>query len=590
VTDHRPDPTPPAAAPSTARAFSALLRLLGYARGHRRRIVLATICSMLNKLFDIAPEILIGVAVDTVVRREQSVLADFGVTDVKTQLVLLGGLTLVIWVLESLFEYLYSILWRNLAQTLQHELRTDAYGHVQRLTMAYFENKNSGALVTVLNDDINQLERFLDGGANSLIQVAMSTLLVGAVFVYLAPSVALIAMLPIPAILIGAFFFQRKAEPLYADVRAQASRLGARLVNNLAGIATIKSYVAEERELDGLVQDSRAYTEVNARAIRVSSAFVPLIRMAVLAGFLATLILGGFMTLDGELAVGSFSVLVFLTQRLLWPLTSLAQTVDLYQRAMASTSRVLDLLGTDRRDDHAGAALEKKSVRGQIEFKDVVFGYEGRERVLDGVSFAIPAGTTAAFIGTTGSGKSTLAKLLMRFYEPDSGQITLDGQPLDGIATTELRRAVAFVSQDVFLVDGSVADNIAYGSGVTDRERLREAARLAEAEQFIDALPQGFDTPVGERGQKLSGGQRQRISIARAVLKDAPILILDEATSSVDNETEQAIQRSLEYVALGRTTIVIAHRLTTIKNADQVFTLEQGRIVDQRQRAPRAAQ
>jgi ATP-binding cassette, subfamily B, bacterial len=590
VTDRRPDSTSPAAAPSPARAFSALVRLLGYARGHRRRIVLATICSMLNKLFDIAPEILIGVAVDTVVRREQSALAAFGISDVKIQLLLLGGLTLIIWVLESLFEYLYSLLWRNLAQTLQHELRSDAYGHVQRLTLAYFENKNSGTLVTILNDDINQLERFLDGGANSLIQVAMSTLLVGAVFVYLAPSVALIAMLPIPVILVGAFFFQRKAEPLYADVREQASRLGARLVNNLAGIATIKSYVAEERELAGLVHDSKAYTEVNSRAIRVSSAFVPLIRMAVLAGFLATLIMGGFMTLDGELAVGSFSVLVFLTQRLLWPLTSLAQTVDLYQRAMASTARVLDLLATDRRDDHAGSALEKKAVSGRIEFRDVVFSYEGRDRVLDGLSFEIPAGTTAAFIGTTGSGKSTLAKLLMRFYEPDSGQIMLDGQRLDTIATADLRRAVAFVSQDVFLVDGTVADNIAYGSGVSDRERLREAARLAEAEQFIDALPQGFDTPVGERGQKLSGGQRQRISIARAVLKDAPILILDEATSSVDNETEQAIQRSLEYVALGRTTIVIAHRLTTIKNADQVFTLEHGRIVDQRQRAPRAAQ
>jgi ATP-binding cassette, subfamily B, bacterial len=590
VTDRRPDPLSIDAAASHARGFAALARLLGYARGQRRRILLATLCSMLNKLFDIAPEILIGIAVDTVVRREQSALADFGITDVKTQLLLLGALTLVIWVFESLFEYLYSLLWRNLAQTLQHELRTDAYGHVQRLTLAYFENENSGRLVTILNDDINQLERFLDGGANSLIQVAMSTLLVGAVFVYLAPSVALIAMLPIPVILVGAFFFQRKAEPLYAAVRAQASRLGARLVNNLAGIATIKSYVAEERELAGLVQDSHAYTQANARAIRVSSAFVPLIRMAVLAGFLATLVKGGLMTLDGELAVGSYSVLIFLTQRLLWPLTGLAQTVDLYQRAMASTARVLDLLATDRRDDHEGTALDKKTVRGQLEFKNVVFSYEGRDTVLDGVSFQIPAGTTAAFIGTTGSGKSTLAKLLMRFYEPASGEILLDGQRLDGIRTEALRQAVAFVSQDVFLVDGTVADNIAYGSGVTDRERLREAARLAEAEQFIDALPEGFDTQVGERGQKLSGGQRQRISIARAVLKDAPILILDEATSSVDNETEQAIQRSLEYVALGRTTIVIAHRLTTIQNADQVFTLERGRIVDQRQRAPRAAQ
>lgn len=568
----------------------SLGRLLDYAAGHRRRVWLATLCSILNKLFDIAPEILIGVAVDTVVRKQESVLATFGVVDVKAQLVLLAALTLLIWICESLFEFLYGVLWRNLAQTIQHELRVDAYGHVQKLSMAYFENRSSGSLVTILNDDINQLERFLDGGANALIQVATSTLLVGAVFFYLAPAVALLAMLPIPVILVGAFYYRRRAEPLYAAVRQQASAIGARLANNLSGIATIKSYVAEERELLSLSADSRAYTEVNARAIRVSSAFIPLIRIAVLAGFVATLIMGGFMTIEGRLAVGSFSVLVFLTQRLLWPLTNLAQTVDLYQRAMASTRRVLDLLETDRRDDGAGLPLSKAEVRGEIEFKDVEFAYEGRSGLLKKLNFTIPAGTTAAFVGTTGSGKSTVVKLLLRFYEPSGGAILLDGRPLDSLLVSDVRKAMAFVSQDVFLIDGSVAENIAYGSGVVDPERIRAAARLAEADEFIMALPQGYDTAVGERGQKLSGGQRQRVSIARAILKDAPILILDEATSSVDNETEAAIQRSLERIAIGRTTLVIAHRLTTIQNADQVFSLEDGNIVDRRSKAASAAQ
>lgn len=569
-------------------AGDSLRRLLKYAAGHRRTVLLATLCSALNKLFDIAPEILIGVAVDTVVRKDASVLASLGIVDVKEQLLVLAALTLLIWICESIFEFCYGVLWRNLAQTVQHELRADAYGHVQKLEMAYFENRSSGSLVTILNDDINQLERFLDGGANSLIQVGTSTLLIGIVFCYLAPSVALVAMLPMPVILLGAFYYQRRAEPLYRGVREQASAIGARLANNLGGIATIKSYVAEERELASLTADSRAYTEANARAIRVSSAFIPLIRMAILAGFVATLLLGGFKTIEGTLAVGSFSVLVFLTQRLLWPLTNLAQTVDLYQRAMASTRRVLDLLETDRRDDRGGSALPRSEIQGELVFQDVGFAYQGRETVLDGVSFRIPAGSTAAFVGTTGSGKSTLVKLLLRFYEPTSGEISLDGRRLADIAVADLRRAVAFVSQEVFLIDGSVAENIAYGSGVTDPARIREAARLAEAESFIDALPQGFDTEVGERGQKLSGGQRQRVSIARALLKDAPILILDEATSSVDNETEAAIQRSLERVTASRTTIVIAHRLTTIRNADQVFTLENGRIVDHQRRSARA--
>jgi ATP-binding cassette subfamily B protein len=568
-----------------AQRDDSLRRLLRYAAGHRRTMLLASACSVLNKLFDIAPEILIGVAVDTVVRRDQSTLARMGVGDVKQQVMLLGGLTLVIWICESLFEFCYGVLWRNLAQTVQHELRSDAYGHVQKLEMSYFENQSSGNLVTILNDDINQLERFLDGGANSLIQVATSTLLVGLVFFYLAPGIAALAMLPIPIILLGAFYYRRYAEPLYANVRRQASQVGARLANNIAGIATIKSYVAEQRELVSLVAESRAYTEANARAIRVSSAFVPLIRMAVLLGFVATLVIGGFKTVDGALEVGSYSVLVFLTQRLLWPLTNLAQTVDLYQRAMASTRRVLDLLETNRRDDHGGAPLAKSQVRGRIEFRDVEFAYEGRERVIQQLSFAIPAGSSAAFVGTTGSGKSTVAKLLLRFYEPSAGEILLDGRALGGIDVSDLRRAIAFVSQDVFLIDGSVADNIAYGSELSDPEKIREAARLAEAEQFILTLPNGFDTQVGERGQRLSGGQRQRISLARAILKDAPILILDEATSAVDNETEAAIQRSLERVAVGRTTLIIAHRLTTIRNADQVFTLEGGRIVSHRERS-----
>jgi ATP-binding cassette subfamily B protein len=589
---------------SDSKATSPLGRLLAYSSKHRSKVVLASLCSVLNKVFDIAPEILIGVAVDTVVQRNESVLARYGIADVKTQLVVLGAATLLIWVCESLFEYLYGLLWRNLAQTVQHELRVDAYAHVQRLEMAYFENRSSGNLVTILNDDINQLERFLDGGANSLIQVATSTLLIGLVFFYLAPGIALLAMLPIPVILVGAFYYQRRAEPLYADVRAQAGLIGARIGNNLAGIATIKSYVAEERELEMLAAESRAYTQANARAIRLSSAFIPLIRMAVLTGFLFTLVIGGFMTVNGALAVGSYSVLVFLTQRLLWPLTSLAQTVDLYQRAMASTRRVLDLLATDRRDDRAGRsrerpasaheslgrALPKSEVRGHIRFEDVSFAYEGRETVLDGVSFEVPAGSRIAFVGTTGSGKSTIAKLLMRFYEPSSGRILLDGQCLDMLDVADLRRAIAFVSQDVFLIEGTVAENIAYASGVADPARIREAARLAEAEEFIAALPQGFDTPVGERGQKLSGGQRQRISLARAILKDAPILVLDEATSAVDNETEAAIQRSLETVAIGRTIVVIAHRLSTTRNADQILTVEGGRIIDRKTRAPAAAQ
>lgn len=561
-------------------------RLIRYHSAYRPRIWRATLYSVLNKTFDIAPEILIGVAVDIVVRRENSVMAaiirNFGVDDLFAQITVLAVLTLVIWALESVFEFLYQLEWRNLAQIVQHDLRLDAYAHVQDLNIGYFENKSTGGLVAILNDDINQLERFLDGGANTIIQILTSIILIGAVFFYLAPWVALLAMSPIPLILLGTFYFQRKAEPLYAAVREQASRLGGRLNNNLTGIATIKSYVTEPRELNALRRDSKEYCQVNAAAIRLGSAFIPVIRMAVLAGFIGTLVLGGWMAIKGDLAVGSFSVLVFLTQRLLWPLTGLGQIADLYQRAIASTRRVLDLLETPGGDHKSGLPVDKSKIKGDIRFSGVTFAYPDRGKVLNGISLHVPAGTSAAFIGTTGSGKSTLAKLIMRFYEPQFGRIEIDGMDLSTLAVDDLRRAIAYVSQDVFLFDGTIADNVAYGSPSATEADVRRATKLAEAEEFVLALPQGYDTWVGERGQKLSGGQRQRISLARAILKDAPILILDEATSAVDNETEAAIQRSLDQVAVGRTTILIAHRLTTIRNADQVFTLEEGQIVDWR--------
>jgi ATP-binding cassette subfamily B protein len=559
---------------------SPLRRLATYARPHRGQAIRAAACSVLNKLCDIAPEILIGVAVDVAVRQEKSFLAAIGFSDPISQMVILGVLTFLIWGGESLFEYLYQTAWRTLAQTIQHELRRDAYDHAQRLDMAYFEERSTGTLTSVLNDDINQLERFLDGGANQIIQVATAFVGVGAVFFVLQPTIALLSLIPIPIILLGSVYFQKKAEPLYTGVREAAGKIAGRLTGNLSGIAIIKSYTAETTEAQALARDSEAYRAANGKAIRVSSAFIPLVRMAILAGFLVTLVYGGWLTLNGRLEVGAYSVLVFLTQRLLWPLTGLAQVFDLYQRAMASTRRVLDLLDTPSTEATGGQALPRAAVRGEVVFENVSFAYPGRDRVLEAVSARIAAGSTVAFIGTTGSGKSTLAKLLMRFYRPTQGRVLLDGQDIAGLAVADLRSAIAFVSQDVFLFDGTVAENIAYGHPGASPDEIERAARLAEAHEFIEALPEAYGTLVGERGQKLSGGQRQRISLARAILKDAPVLVLDEATSAVDNETEAAIQRSLDKVAVGRTVLMIAHRLSTIRNADQIITIENGRITD----------
>jgi ATP-binding cassette subfamily B protein len=564
--------------PSSTSSFAALWQLIRHARPYRARFVAASLCSVANKLFDVAPEILIGVAIDVVVRGQDSFVAGLGVRDPLQQVYLLGALTLAIWVFESIFEFAYLVLWRNLAQDLQHELRTSAYAHVQNLDLAYFEDRSSGGLVAVLNDDVNQLERFLNGGASDLIQVVVTVLACGAVFFAISPQIAVLAFTPIPVILWGAFYFQRKAGPRYDLVREKVSALSGRLANNLAGIATIRSFAAEQREHERLAQESQAYVAANRHAIRLSSAFVPLIRMAILFGFLCTFVRGGQLVIEGHLQAGFYAVLVFLTQRLLWPLTRLADTVDLFERAMASTRRILALLGTPITIRDSDATQPDHPARGDLAIENLHFAYANGSEVLRGIDLQIPAGRTVALVGATGGGKSSLIKLLLRFYEPTRGRIRLDGRSLDGYPLGWLRSQIGWVAQDVFLFDGTVRENIAYGRPGASAAEIEAAAIAAEAQEFILRLPQGYDTPVGERGVKLSGGQRQRLSIARALLKNPPILLLDEATSAVDNETEAAIQRSLARLAHQRTVVVIAHRLSTIVHADQIAVVENGRI------------
>ena len=559
---------------------SPLRRLLEYARPHRARMRRAAAWSVLNKVFDLAPPLLIGVAVDLVVERENSLLAGWGLETVTSQLLALSGLTFVIWAAESVFEYLHKLGWRNLAQDLEHELRMDAYGRVQDMDLAYFEDRSTGGLMAVLNDDVNQLERFLDIGANELLQVSTTVLTIGAVFFWIAPEVAWMSMLPMPLILWGSIVFQKRLAPRYREVREQVGHLNGDLAGNLGGIATIKSFTAEAREVERIGERSAAYRTANARAIRLSSAFSPLIRMVILCGFTATLAYGGYLAASDRMAVGSYSVMVFLTQRLLWPLTRLGETFDLFQRAMASTTRILDLLDITPGIASGTGEVGERARTEDLRFEGVGFSYASGARVLEGLDLDFQAGRTTALVGSTGSGKTTVVKLLLRFYDPTEGRVTLGGVDLRELDLPAFRSQVGLVSQEVFLFHGTVRENIAYGRPGASEEEIHEAARVAEADGFIDELPEGYDTVVGERGQKLSGGQRQRLSIARAILKDPPILVLDEATSAVDNETEAAIQRSLERVSVGRTTIVIAHRLSTVRGAHRIHVLDEGRVVE----------
>jgi len=554
-------------------------RLLAHVSGHRGTIRLASLCSVTNKIWDLAPPLLIGLAVDVVVEREDSFLASLGILDPWHQLILLSVLTFAIWGLESLFEYFYGVLWRNLAQTVQHELRLDTFAHVQRQGMGWFDERQKGDILAILNDDINQLERFLDKGANDLLQVSTTVVVVGAVFIAISWQVALFAVLPIPIIVWGSFRYQRSLEPRYAEVRKSAGAMNALLENDLSGMSTIQSFTAEDREIKRVEALSNVYRESNRQAIRLSAAFTPLIRMAILCGFTATLLLGGWMTLENELAVGAYSVLVFMTQRLLWPLTRLGETFDLYQRAMASSTRVLDVLTSPTEVVQGDFTPENLVIEAlPIIFKNVDFSYPGREPVFTGLNLELKAGETVGVVGSTGAGKTTLIRLLLRFAEPTTGSILWAEQPLPEWSLSRLRSSMALVDQHITLFPTTILENIRYGNPNATDEAVYESAKLAEVTEFVEALPEAWATLVGEGGHRLSGGQRQRLAIARAVLKDAPLLILDEATSAVDNETEAALQRSINKITQGRTAVIIAHRLSTVRNADRILVLENGGI------------
>ena len=559
-----------------------LRNILSRSDAPKGKIRLAILCSILNKIWDLAPPLLIGVAVDVVVQKEDSLLASWGIIDPWNQLVVLAVATFVIWGLESLFEYFYAVLWRNLAQTVQHNLRLTTFDHVQNQSMTWFDDHQKGDLLAIMNDDVNQLERFLDKGANDLLQVTTTVIVVGAVFLYLSWEIALFAVLPIPVILWGSFLYQKKLEVRYRDVRAAAGQLNALLENDLTGMATIQSFTNEPKELDRVRVLSEDYRNANRSAIRLSAAFVPLIRMAILAGFTATLLLGGRLALEGALAVGAYSVLVFMTQRLLWPLTRLGETFDLYQRAMASSVRILTLLNEPSTVVDGEHKLELNVAKEHsILFQGVNFAYPDRTALFDDFSVNIDAGSTIGIVGSTGSGKTTLTRFLLRFIEPSAGSIIWGERDIRDYTVDSLRDSIALVSQHVTLFPTSILENIRYGRNDATDEEVKQAAHTAEAFEFIEELPNQWETFVGEGGYRLSGGQRQRIAIARAVLKDAPLLVLDEATSAVDNETEAALQRSIARISKNRTTIIVAHRLSTVRHSNSILVLESGNVIEQ---------
>ena len=556
----------------------ALKELFKYIHPWRKDYYLGSIYSFLNKLFDIAPEILIGVAVDLVVQKNDSFVSSLGFSSISSQVLFLGVATFLIWALESTFEYLYLIKWRGLAQKVEHSLRVSAYDHAQKLDISWHESQLTGNVTAVLNDDINQLEKFLNNGVNQIIQVVVSTISIEIIFFYISPLIATIAILPVPLIFFISILFQKKLSPIYRSIRDKAGLINSSIVNNLLGIQTIKSFMTYSYEKKNITELSNNYQKENMNAISINSAFNPIIRMGVLGGFLGTILIGSTLALNGSLAVGAYSVLVFLTQRFLWPFTSLSILVDDFERSMASSKRIFDLMNSKIKIKDKVNSHPIKDLRSNITFNSISFHYPDGESLFKNFTMNIPFGSSIGIVGDTGSGKTTIAKLLLRLYDPQKGSINIGDYNIQDLSVKSLRNKIGIVSQDTFLFNASIKDNISYGAKKATDEDIIQAAKDSYSIEFIDSLKHGFDTIIGERGQRLSGGQKQRLAIARAIIRNPDILIFDEATSSVDNRTEQLIQKSFLNLKKNRTIIIIAHRLSTIRNCDNIFVIQNSKI------------
>ena len=562
-----------------------ILNLFRYILPHRRWFAWACTNSVLNKVLDLMPPVLVGWVIDSVRRDPPDWIASLvGTQEPWPLAVFLAVLGVVIFGFESLFEWAYQYGFMNLAQRVQHSLRTDAYNHIQGREIEFFENHRMGETMAMLNDDVNQIERFLNSGFNELLQLLVLFLFSIFVLFDVSWQLALIGLLPVPLILWGSWFYQRLISPRYRRVRQAVGGLSSRLENNIAGILVIKSFTAESFESQRVAEASLEYKQANHEAIRYSSIYVPLIRMAVALGFGGVLLLGSYWVLEdnGVLTVGELVLFSMLIQRLLWPLTRMGLTLDEYERAKASARRTFGLLQTPSKIQNPPTpATLPEPMRGEIRFDQVYFTYQRGKPVLRGLDFTVHPGETIGIAGATGAGKSTLIKLLLRLYDPTGGAVRLEGLDLRQLTLSDIRRHIALVSQDVYLFHGTIAENIAYGSPDKERSQIEAAAQSAQLHEFVLTLPEGYDTVVGERGIRLSGGQRQRLSIARAILKDAPIMVFDEATSSVDTETERAIQESLVRITQGKTALVIAHRLSTIRHADRILVLRDGQVVEE---------
>ncbi len=489
------------------------------------------------------------------------------------------GIALLAFLLQNIFDSLRILLNNSFEQKVIFDLRSDLFRHIEFLPLRWFDNRATGDLITRVVEDVNSVERVLIDGIEQGVVAVLQVLIVIATLLYLNATLALCVLAPVPLLAGGALFYTLTGSKRYRPQRRAASALNSLLLDDLAGIRQIKSFVREEQEHARFNRASDALRKATLRIMRAWAIYSPSMDFLNSLGLALAIGFGGWAVLHGEMQLGALVAFLTLTRYLYEPVTRLHQLNQLVQAGRAAGERVFEILDEEIEPGWR-EGISPPRIAGDIQFKDVSFAYAEGLPALSNISLHAKPGATIALVGTTGAGKSTLVNLLARFYEYTSGEILIDGKPIRNYGVRTLREMIGMVTQESFLFNGTIRENLLMGKPDASDEELLRAAQAANARPFIDRLPDGLSSVVGERGVKLSVGEKQRLSIARALLKDPPILILDEATASVDTTTERLIQEALEHLMFHRTSIVIAHRLSTVVHADQILVLERGRIIE----------